>query len=111
MIRSVVSVVAGFFTFTFATLGLWTVFGYGPNDTPPDSFLVGSLICEIFICLGAGYLTALIAGRKKRVMRSLSVSPWSSKESHLSSWPRICIRPGCRCPRCSCLHRAAIWAG
>ena len=65
MIRSGISVVAGLLGFMLATAALWAVFGYSGQDTPPNRFLLGSLVCEVLFSLGAGYLTALIAGRRE----------------------------------------------
>jgi hypothetical protein len=65
MIRSIVSIISGYVTFSIAVLILWLAFGYGPKDIPPDSFLIFSIFCEAFFAVGSGYLVALIAQRRE----------------------------------------------
>ena len=64
MIRSIISIITGYVTFSIAVLILWLAFGYGPKDVPPDNFLIFSIFCEAFFSVGCGYLTALIAQRR-----------------------------------------------
>lgn len=65
MIRSIISIIAGYVTFSIAVLILWLPFGYGPKDIPPNNFLIFSIFCEAFFAVGAGYLVALIAQRRE----------------------------------------------
>ena len=65
------AVVAGFVTWVVLTIALWVVFGYGRSEVPSQGFLLFSLVCEIAFALAAGYLTALIAGRKESVHRAV----------------------------------------
>ena len=65
MIRSIISIISGYVTFSIAVLILWLTFGYGPKDIPPDNFLIFSIFCEAFFSVGAGYLVGLIAQRRE----------------------------------------------
>jgi hypothetical protein len=65
MIRSIISIITGYVSFSIAVLILWLVFGYGPKDVPPDNFLIFSIFCEAFLSAGSGYLTALIAQHRE----------------------------------------------
>lgn len=64
MIRSVLSVIAGYIFFYIAVLILWLAFGYGPDqDFQSSSFLIISIFFEALFAVGCGYLVALIADR------------------------------------------------
>lgn len=65
MLRSIISVIAGFIAWYIAVFVLWIAFGYGPREIPPTDFLVFSICMEAIFSVGGGYLTALIAGRKE----------------------------------------------
>jgi hypothetical protein len=67
IIRSLLSLIAGYMIFAVAMLLLWMAFGYKPKDIPPDGFLVFSILCECLFALGGGYVAALVAGRKELV--------------------------------------------
>lgn len=65
MIRSIISIISGYVTFSIAVLILWLAFGYGPEDIPPTNFLIFSIICEALFAAGSGYIIALIAQRQE----------------------------------------------
>jgi peptidoglycan/LPS O-acetylase OafA/YrhL len=65
MIRSIISIITGYVSFSIAVLVLWLAFGYGPKDIPPTNFLIFSIFCEAFFAVGCGYLVALIAQRRE----------------------------------------------
>ncbi len=64
MIRSILSVITGLVIFYIPVYILWTAFGYGARDVPPDGFFAASVVLEILLGLAAGYLTALLAERR-----------------------------------------------
>jgi integral membrane sensor domain MASE1 len=70
MLRSILSIVAGFICWYIAVVIMWVAFGYGPGDMPSDGFLLFSILPEAIFAVGCGYLTALIA-RKKEVLHSI----------------------------------------
>ena len=43
MIRSIISIVAGYVAWMLAVWIIWTVFGYGIRDVPPTDFLIFSV--------------------------------------------------------------------
>ena len=63
MIRSIISVIAGYLVWMGATWIVWILFGYGIHDVPPTGFLVFSVLYESLFGLGGGYLTGVIAKR------------------------------------------------
>lgn len=65
MVRSIISIIAGYVTFSISVLILWLAFGYRPKDVPATNFLIFSIFCEAFIAVGCGYLAALIAQRRE----------------------------------------------
>jgi O-antigen/teichoic acid export membrane protein len=65
MIRSIISIIGGYVSFSIAVLILWLAFGYGPKDVPPPAFLMFSIFCEVFFAVGSGYLVAIIAQRRE----------------------------------------------
>jgi hypothetical protein len=64
MIRSILSVITGIVIFFIPVYIFWAAFGYGARDVPPDGFFAASVVLEIFLGFAAGYLTALLAGRR-----------------------------------------------
>ena len=67
ILRSLLSLIAGYLIFAVAMLLLWMVFGYKPKDVPPDGFLVFSIFCECLFAFGGGYVAALVADRHELV--------------------------------------------
>ena len=65
IIRSLLSLIAGYLIFAVAMLLLWMAFGYKPRDVPPDGFLVLSIFCECLFALAGGYAAAVIANRNE----------------------------------------------
>jgi len=69
IIRSILSVFTGLAVFFLPVYILWTAFGYGAGDIPPDWFFVVSIAVEILLGFAAGFLTALLA-KKHRLLLS-----------------------------------------
>jgi peptidoglycan/LPS O-acetylase OafA/YrhL len=65
IIRSLLSLIAGYLIFALAMVLLWMAFGYKPKDIPPEGFLVFSICCECLIAVGAGYAAAKIVNWKE----------------------------------------------
>jgi hypothetical protein len=63
MVRSIFSVVAGFVVLVGLTAGLWAAFGVTDPTDVSSAFVLFSVVCEVVFALGAGLLTAWIAGR------------------------------------------------
>ncbi len=63
MIRSILSVITGLVVFYIPVYIFWVAFGYEARDVPPDGFFAASVVLEILLGVGAGYLTALLVGR------------------------------------------------
>ena len=64
ILRSLLSLIAGYLIFSVAMLLLWIIFGYKPKDVPPNGFLVFSIFGECLFAIGGGYVAAIIANRK-----------------------------------------------
>jgi peptidoglycan/LPS O-acetylase OafA/YrhL len=60
VIRNTLSVITGLAVFYIPVYILWTAFGFGPKDLPPDWFFVLSVVLEVLLGLAAGYVTALL---------------------------------------------------
>ena len=65
MLRSIISIIAGFILWYVLIVILWVLFGYSVQNKPPEGFLIFSLLIEIIFAVGAGYVTALIANKGK----------------------------------------------
>lgn len=63
MIRSIISIIAGYIAWMVTVWILWTVFDYGMQDVPPTGFLIFSVFPESVFGLSSGYLSAVIAKR------------------------------------------------
>ena len=63
MIRSIISIIAGYVVWMLAVWILWAIFGYGIQDVPSTGFLILSVFFESVFGLGGGYLAAIIAKR------------------------------------------------
>ena len=64
MVRSIVSVIVGYFVFALSAFALFQVSGQPPQRVAPVGFVVGSIIYgSAFACLG-GYVAAWVAKRR-----------------------------------------------